>query len=77
MSDDGRVVGGNGEIPLEGGFSQGGGLTLATAALDRRVSERVSQRTRDARQAIHVAHLCDTEEEVDRFESGNEPGRLF
>ncbi|MCH8832002.1 MAG: acetylxylan esterase [Chloroflexi bacterium] len=29
------------------GFSQGGGLTLGIATLDRRMSERVSRRTRD------------------------------
>jgi chorismate synthase len=45
--------------------------------LARYVAERVSQRTRDARQAIHVAQLCDTKEEVDRFESGAEPGRIL
>ena len=42
-----------------------------------RTGEQDSQRTRDMRQAILVAQLCDTKEEVDRFESGNEPGRLF
>ncbi|MBI2918924.1 MAG: minichromosome maintenance protein MCM [Chloroflexi bacterium] len=45
--------------------------------LARYIAERVSQRTRDVRQAIHVAQLCDTHEEVDRFESGAEPGRLL
>ena len=45
--------------------------------LARYIAERVSHRTRDVRQAIHVAQLCDTQEEVDRFESGAEPGRIF
>jgi hypothetical protein len=45
--------------------------------LARYVAERVSHRTRDVRQAIHVAQLCDTKEEVDRFESGAEPGRML
>jgi hypothetical protein len=45
--------------------------------LARYIAERVSHRTRDVRQAIHVAQLCDSQEEVDRFESGAEPGRMF
>ena len=45
--------------------------------LARYIAERVSRRTRDVRQAIHVGELCDTREEVDRFESGADPGRIF
>ena len=45
--------------------------------LARYIAERLSRRTRDVRQAIHVAQLCDTEEEVDRFEAGAEPGKLI
>jgi Holliday junction DNA helicase RuvB len=45
--------------------------------LARYIAERVSRRTRDVRQAIHVAQLCDSQEEVDRFESGAEPGRIL
>ena len=41
------------------------------------IAERVSQRTRDVRQAIHVAQLCDTQEEVDRFESEAQPGGIL
>ncbi len=47
------------------------------AGLARYIAERVAQRTRDVRHAIHVAQLCDSREEVDRFESGTEPGRMF
>ena len=45
--------------------------------LARYIAEQVSQRTRDVRQAIHVAQLCDTQEEVDRFESGEGLGRML
>jgi len=45
--------------------------------LARYIAEQVAKRTRDVRQAIHVAELCDTAEEVDRFEEGAEPGRLL
>ena len=45
--------------------------------LARYIAEQVSQRSRDVRQAIHVAQLCDTKEEVDRFESGAEPGKIL
>ncbi len=45
--------------------------------LARYITERVSHRTRDVCQAIHVAQLCDTKEEMNRFESGVEPGRMF
>jgi len=45
--------------------------------LARYIAEQVSRRTRDVRQAIHVAQLCDSQEEVDRFESGAEPGRML
>ena len=45
--------------------------------LARYIAERVASRTRDVRQAIHVAELCDTREEVDRFEDGAVPGRIF
>ena len=38
--------------------------------LARYIAERVACRTRDVRQAIHIAQLCDTREEVDRFEGG-------
>lgn len=38
--------------------------------------ERISDRTWDVRQAIHVAELCGTKEEVDRFEGGAS-GRLY
>ncbi|MFC1935973.1 hypothetical protein ACFLX9_04410 [Chloroflexota bacterium] len=41
------------------------------------IAEQVSQRTRDVRQAIHVAQLCDSRKEVDRFESEAEPGRIL
>ena len=37
--------------------------------LARYVAERVL-RTKDVRQAIQVAKLCDSREEVDRFEAG-------
>jgi len=46
-------------------------------ALARYIAEQVAKRTRDVRQAIHVAELCDSPDEVDRFESGAEPGRLL
>jgi Holliday junction DNA helicase RuvB len=36
--------------------------------LARYIAMKVSLRTRDVRQAIQVAKLCDTDEEVDRFE---------
>ncbi len=45
--------------------------------LARHIAERLSLRTRDVRQAIHVAQLCDTREEVERFEAGAEPGKLI
>ena len=45
--------------------------------LARYIAEQVSRRTRDVRQAIHVAQLCDTLEEVDRFEEIAEPGKMF
>ena len=38
--------------------------------LARYVAERVVLRTRDIRQATQVAKLCDSPEEVDRFEGG-------
>jgi len=38
--------------------------------LARYVAERLFLRTKDVRQAIQVARLCDLREEVDRFESG-------
>ena len=38
--------------------------------LARYVAERVVLPTRDVRQAIQVAKLCDSPEEVDRFEGG-------
>ncbi len=44
--------------------------------LARYIAERLSRHTRDVRQAIHVAQLCDTREEVDRFEAGAEQGKL-
>lgn len=47
------------------------------AGLARYIAERVALRTLDVRNAIHVAQLCDTQEEVDRFESEAEPGRMF
>ncbi len=37
-------------------------------ALARYVAERVVLRTKDDRQAIQLAKLCDSQEEVDRFE---------
>ncbi len=40
------------------------------AALARYIAEAVVKRTRDVRQAVQVAKLCDTQEEVDRFEGG-------
>ena len=40
--------------------------------LARYLAERVVLRTKDVRQAIQVAKLCDTPEEVDRFEGGDE-----
>jgi len=45
--------------------------------LARYIAERVSRRTRDVRQAIHAGELCETREEVDRFEDGAVPGRIF
>ena len=38
--------------------------------LARYVAERVVLRSKGVRQAIQVAKLCDSPEEVDRFESG-------
>ena len=38
--------------------------------LARYVAERVVLRTKDVRQAIQVTKLCDSPEEVDRFEGG-------
>ena len=40
------------------------------------IARQVVQRTRDPRQAIQLAKLVDSEEEVDRFEQGIDPGRL-
>ena len=39
-------------------------------ALARYIAEAVLKRTRDVRQAVQVAKLCDSPEEVHRFESG-------
>ncbi len=39
-------------------------------SLARYTAEQVAKRTRDVRQAIQVARLCDSKEEVDRFEGG-------
>ncbi len=39
-------------------------------ALARYIAETVVKRTKDVRQAVQVAKLCDTQEEVDRFEGG-------
>ena len=39
-------------------------------ALARYIAEAVLKRTKDVRPAIQVAKLCDSPEEVDRFESG-------
>lgn len=47
------------------------------AALARYIAEKVALRTLDVRNAIHVAQLCETQEEVDRFERGAAPGRMF
>jgi Holliday junction DNA helicase RuvB len=47
------------------------------AGLSRYIAERVALRTLDVRNAIHVAQLCDNQQEVDRFESGAEPGRIL
>ncbi len=41
-------------------------------ALAEYIARRVGQRTRDPRQAIQLAKLVDTEEEVDRFEAGQD-----
>ncbi len=41
--------------------------------LARYVAERVVLRTKDVRQAIQVAKLCDSPEEVDRFEDAVGP----
>ena len=38
--------------------------------LARNVAERVDLRTKDVRQASQVAKLCDSSEEVDRFDGG-------
>lgn len=38
--------------------------------LARYVARKLAQRTRDVRQAIQVAKLCDSIQEVDRFEAG-------
>ncbi len=38
--------------------------------LAQHVAEQVDMRAKDVRQAIEVAKLCDSPEEVDRFESG-------
>ncbi len=40
------------------------------AALARYIAEAVVKRTKDVRQAVQLAKLCDTQEEVDRFEGG-------
>jgi len=40
--------------------------------LARHIAERVASRTRDVRQAIQIAKLVDTTEEVDRFEQGSD-----
>ncbi|MEK7847706.1 MAG: hypothetical protein AAB270_02150, partial [Chloroflexota bacterium] len=37
------------------------------ASLAQYIAEKVALATADVRQAIHVAQLCDTQEEVDRF----------
>jgi Holliday junction DNA helicase RuvB len=42
--------------------------------LARYIALKVSTRTRDVRQAIHVGKLCDSDEEVDRFEVGRTSG---
>jgi MoxR-like ATPase len=47
------------------------------AGLARYITERVALRTLDVRNAIHVAQLCETQEEVDRFEMGAAPSRMF
>ncbi len=39
-------------------------------ALARYIAEAVVKRTKDVRQAVQVAKLCDSPEEVDRFEGG-------
>ncbi len=44
--------------------------------LARYVAERVVLRTKDVRQAIQVAKLCDSPEEVDRYEGGAGTGGL-
>jgi hypothetical protein len=53
------------------------GLLGKDPSLARYIAERLSRRTRDVRQAIHVAQLCDTQEEVDRFEEGARPASLI
>ncbi len=45
-------------------------------ALARYIAETVVNRTKDVRQAVQVAKLCDTQEEVDRFEGGAGPSGL-
>lgn len=45
-------------------------------ALAEYIARRVAQRTRDPRQAIQLAKLVDSEEEVDRFEDGARAGKL-
>lgn len=54
-----------------------GGPLGKDPGLARYIAERLSHRTRDVRQAIHVAQLCETREEVDRFEAGAEPRKLI
>ncbi|MDP2954018.1 MAG: AAA family ATPase, partial [Chloroflexota bacterium] len=44
------------------------------ASLAQYIAEQVALRTADVRRAIHVAQLCDTREEVDRFLGDMEPG---
>lgn len=47
------------------------------ADLAHYIAERLSRRTGDVRQAIHVAQLCDTRDEVDRFEAEAGRGTLI
>ena len=44
--------------------------------LAKNIARRVAQRTRDPRQAIQLAKLVDSEEELDRFEQGVNLGQL-
>ena len=45
--------------------------------LARYIAEHVALQTRDVRQAIQVAKLVDSEEELDMLEKGFAEGRLF